>query len=70
MFSKLFETVDLTSYLIIVKNCPTDSLCFYGQNRSKIYKNMFHALLHKPINKKTDPLKKNLRRSNMGRGQG
>ena len=52
MFSKLFDPVDLTSHLIFVKSCPTVSSCFYGQNKSKILQNLFHALLNNPINKK------------------
>ena len=35
-----------------------DSLCFYGQNKSKNLQNPLHALLNNPINKKTDPPKK------------
>ena len=53
MFSKLFDPVDLTSHLIFVQSCPTVSLCFYGQNKSKILQNLFHALLNNSINKKT-----------------
>ena len=57
MFSKLFDSQDLTSHLIFVKSCPTVSLCFYGQNKSKILQNLFHALLNNPINKKqTNPI--------------
>ena len=54
MFSKLFDSQDLTSHLIFVKSCPTVSSCFYGQNKSTILQNLFHALLNNPINKKTD----------------
>ena len=68
MFSKLFESQDLTSHLLFVKSCPTVSLCFYGQNKSKILQNLFHALLNNPIIKKTDPPEKNLRRSKIGGG--
>ena len=55
MFSKFFDSQNLTSHLIFVKSCPTVSSCFYGQNKSKILQNLFHALLNNPINKKTDP---------------
>ena len=40
MFSKLFDSQDLTSHLIFVKSCPTGSLCFYGQKNSKILQNL------------------------------
>ena len=68
MFSNLFDPVDLTSHLIFVKSCLTVSLCFYGQNESKILQNLFHALFNNPINKKTDP-PKNLWRLKIG-GEG
>ena len=58
MFSKLFDSQDLTSHLIFVKSCPTVSSCFYSQNKSKKLQNLFHALLNNPINKKKDPPKK------------
>ena len=52
------------THLIFVKSCPTVTLCFYGQNKSKISQNMFHALLNNPINKNTHTTEeKNLRRS-------
>ena len=58
MFSKLFDPVDLTSHLIFVKSCQTVSLCFYGQNKSKILQNLFHALLNNPTNEKNRPSRK------------
>ena len=61
MFSKLFDPVDLTSHLIFVKSCPTVSLCFYGQNKSNILQNLFHALLNNHINKKQTPPQKKLK---------
>ena len=33
MFSKLFESQNLTSHLIFVKSGPNVSMCFYGQNK-------------------------------------
>ena len=54
MFSKLFDLVNLASHLIFVKSCPTLSSFFYGQKKSKILRNLFHALLNNPIHKKTD----------------
>ena len=58
IFSKLFDSQDLASHLIFVKSSRTVSLCFYGQNKSKILPNLFHALLNNPINKKQTPPKK------------
>ena len=58
MFSKLFDSQDVTSHLIFVKSCPTVSLCIYGQNLSKFLQNLFHALLNNPINEKTDLFEK------------
>ena len=46
-FSSYF-TQYLTSHLIFVKSCPTISWCFYGQNRSNILQNWFHAVLNNP----------------------
>ena len=70
MFSKLFDPVDLTSHLILVKSCPTVSSCFYGQNKSNILQNLFHALLNNPINKKTDPPKEKKPKAVKDRGGG
>ena len=59
MFSKLFESQNLTSHLIFVKSCPNVSMCFYGQNKSKILQTRFHVFLNNPNNKKqTLPEKK------------
>ena len=55
MLFNLFDSVDLTSHLIFVKSWPTVSLCFYGQNKSKMLQNLFQALLNNPINQKRDP---------------
>ena len=68
MFSKLFYSQDLTFHLIFVKSFPTVSLCFSGQNKSKILQNLCHALLNNPANKKTDPPEKNLGPSKIGGG--
>ena len=69
ILSKLFDPVDLTSHLIIIKIYLTGSLCFYGfhgQNQPKILQNLFHTILNNSINKKTALEKKNLRRSKVG----
>ena len=52
MFLNLLDPVDLMSHLLFVKSCPTVTSCFYGQNKSKILLNLFHALLNNPNNKK------------------
>ena len=65
---KLFESQNITSHLIFVKTGPTLSLSFYGQNKSKSSHNLFHVFLNNPIDKKTDPLEKNLRWSKIGGG--
>ena len=60
MFSKLFESQDLTFHLIFVKSCLTVSSCFYGKNTSKILQNLFHILLNNPIKKNRFFLKASL----------
>ena len=55
MVSKLFDSQDLTSHLILAKSCLSVSLCFYGQNKSNILQNLFQALLNNPSNKKQNP---------------
>ena len=39
MFSKLFDSQDLTSHLNFVKSCVPVSSCFYSQNKSRICQN-------------------------------
>ena len=68
MFSKLFESQDLTFNLIFVKTCPTVSFCFYGQNKSINLQNLLHALPDNPDPTQI-PLKNNLRRSKIGGGE-
>ena len=61
IFSKLFDSVDLTSHLIFVKIYLTGSLCFYGfhgQKMPKKIQNLFHTILDNPTNKKKAPEKK------------
>ena len=59
MFSKVFDSKDLTYHLIFVKSCLTVNSCFYSQNYSKILQSLFHALPNNPIDKKhTSPKKK------------
>ena len=46
-----------------VKSCPTVSLGFYGQKKSKNLQNLFHALLNNLINEKTDPPQKKINKN-------
>ena len=55
MFSYLFDSQYITSNLIFVKSCPTVSLSFYGQNKSKILPNLSPAGVINTINKEIDP---------------
>ena len=65
MLFNLFDSVDLTSHLIFVKSWSTVSLCFYGQNKSKMLQNLFQAFLNNPINQKRDPPPKKKQKKTM-----
>ena len=61
IFSKLFDSQDLGPHLtwphltsFLSKVVRLLVCVFYGQNKSKILQNLFHALLNNSIKKKTD----------------